>query len=381
MRSDLVNTSDRSFLHLFEYQCHTKLMEHPWVVIALLGQVTEQTKCQLTAVVQLDLNICSVDNIQLHASNLIEKIIQSALIRSDTPIEPPSKRSRMEDTQMQSLISLQSLPPTAIAPIAPATQPDLVAQSQANAHQSIQSGVTPPAAAAAAPERVGQTFDRFGRIMWTDALHHMFLEAIEKFGLYGARPKMIQSHMKIAGLTVEHIKSHLQMYRTSVKQVAKRRCAEGISVQITRGMTNTDLTHRIIESNCHNESELLQFIEQLILSGATTATPNVVLAPPPPPQMALPAPPHFPSNVNVKVQDVPVHTAQPSFVPPQPAQSELIAHLKATTWAMQGQINDLNAKVHRLQSFLQQIGVHLPDNIAEPLPQLTPHGEDFDSAF
>ena len=49
---------------------------------------------------------------------------------------------------------------------------------------------------------------------WTHELHEKFLNALKKLGGPDrATPKLILQHMQVAGLTIFHVKSHLQKYR------------------------------------------------------------------------------------------------------------------------------------------------------------------------
>ncbi|XP_059627568.1 putative two-component response regulator ARR21 [Cornus florida] len=58
------------------------------------------------------------------------------------------------------------------------------------------------------------------KVVWTNALHNQFLEAIRSIGLERAVPKKILEHMNVPGLTRENIASHLQKYRIFLKQVS-----------------------------------------------------------------------------------------------------------------------------------------------------------------
>ncbi|MED6191805.1 hypothetical protein PIB30_004018 [Stylosanthes scabra] len=61
---------------------------------------------------------------------------------------------------------------------------------------------------------------RAPRMRWTTSLHARFVHAVEllggheTFGLIGATPKSVLELMDVKDLTLAHVKSHLQMYRT-----------------------------------------------------------------------------------------------------------------------------------------------------------------------
>ncbi|CAN8308443.1 unnamed protein product [Cochlearia groenlandica] len=53
------------------------------------------------------------------------------------------------------------------------------------------------------------------RLRWNSDLHNSFVQAVEQLGGENrATPKMVLQLMDVRGLTISHVKSHLQMYRS-----------------------------------------------------------------------------------------------------------------------------------------------------------------------
>ncbi|RCV07726.1 hypothetical protein SETIT_1G268700v2 [Setaria italica] len=60
------------------------------------------------------------------------------------------------------------------------------------------------------------------RLRWTSELHRSFVRAVDCLGGQDkATPKLILQLMDVRGLTIAHVKSHLQMYRSSGHDIRK----------------------------------------------------------------------------------------------------------------------------------------------------------------
>ncbi|KAL4585418.1 hypothetical protein LXL04_010038 [Taraxacum kok-saghyz] len=91
------------------------------------------------------------------------------------------------------------------------------------------------------------------RLRWSDELHQLFENVVERLGgVERATPKMVLHMMNVKGLTVSHIKSHLQMCR-SLKKEQNRPGGE----MVEGALTNSN-SRQIVSRNHDDQEEVVE---------------------------------------------------------------------------------------------------------------------------
>ncbi|KAF5462803.1 hypothetical protein F2P56_018780 [Juglans regia] len=105
------------------------------------------------------------------------------------------------------------------------------------------------------------------RMRWTQELHEAFVQAVNQLGgSERATPKGIKNLMKVEGLTIYHVKSHLQKYRTarykpdssegtSEKKLTPTEELKSIDLKAGRGITEALRLQMELQKRLHEQLE------------------------------------------------------------------------------------------------------------------------------
>ncbi|KAL5554157.1 hypothetical protein UlMin_041558 [Ulmus minor] len=90
------------------------------------------------------------------------------------------------------------------------------------------------------------------RLRWTPELHHCFVHAIERLGGHKkATPKLVLQLMDVKGLTISHVKSHLQMYRSMRGDLGRQDRSTSSSQQRKQCFKDHEALGLVDEVNAH----------------------------------------------------------------------------------------------------------------------------------
>ncbi|KAG2302064.1 hypothetical protein Bca4012_060386 [Brassica carinata] len=91
------------------------------------------------------------------------------------------------------------------------------------------------------------------RLRWTPDLHRCFVNAVNMLGgQHRATPKLVLKMMDVKGLTISHVKSHLQMYRGSKLTLGKPEESSSSSIR-RRQDTEEDYLHDYLSLHTRND--------------------------------------------------------------------------------------------------------------------------------
>lgn len=111
------------------------------------------------------------------------------------------------------------------------------------------------------------------RMRWTPELHEAFVEAVNQLGgSERATPKGILRKMKVEGLTIYHVKSHLQKYRTarykpessegaSEKKVTSIEEMKSLDLQASIGITEALRLQVEVQKQLHEQLEIQRTLQ------------------------------------------------------------------------------------------------------------------------
>ncbi|KAL2954610.1 hypothetical protein AAZX31_19G233000 [Glycine max] len=106
------------------------------------------------------------------------------------------------------------------------------------------------------------------RMRWTPELHEAFVEAVNQLGGSDkATPKGVLNLMKVEGLTIYHVKSHLQKYRTarykpepsegnSEKKVTPMEEMKSLDLKTSKGITEALRLQMELQKRLHEQLEI-----------------------------------------------------------------------------------------------------------------------------
>ncbi|KAI4301958.1 hypothetical protein L6164_035188 [Bauhinia variegata] len=145
---------------------------------------------------------------------------------------------------------------------------DNVADSKSKATQVSEPQHVPSGEVNALPNSVSTAPPTKPRMRWTPELHEAFVEAVNQLGgSEKATPKGVLNLMKVEGLTIYHVKSHLQKYRTarykpessegtSEKKLTSIEEMKSLDLKTSLGITETLRLQMELQKRLHEQLEI-----------------------------------------------------------------------------------------------------------------------------
>ncbi|GER56288.1 homeodomain-like superfamily protein [Striga asiatica] len=116
---------------------------------------------------------------------------------------------------------------------------------RSNSFRRHDSGKRPPATGGGSGASVRPYVrSKLPRLRWTQDLHQSFVRAVDRLGGEDrATPKMVLELMNVKGLSITHVKSHLQMYRSMKHEQIMQESLVEMSKKVQATSLPNELNH------------------------------------------------------------------------------------------------------------------------------------------